>query len=107
MIFGDWGYLDSTLRPPSIPVDGMQANWSASLTRELLETLGPNGPGGAAASYNFSWIVGDIAYADDSAFHEGELFNFTYETVYDAFVEWNENISSTLPLMVSVGNHGK
>jgi len=68
MIFGDWGYLDSTLRPPSIPVDGMQTNWSASLTRELLETLGPNGPGGAAASYNFSWIVGDIAYADDSRF---------------------------------------
>ena len=105
VIFGDWGYLDSTLRPPSIPVDGMDVNWTASLTRELLETLGPNGPGGAAASNDFTWIVGDIAYADDGAWHAGELFNFTYEEVYDGFVAWNENISSSVPLMVSPGNH--
>lgn len=104
MIFGDWGYLDSTLRNPTISVDGMEKNWSASLTRELLETLGPNGPGGVGASYDFTWLVGDIAYADDGAFHAGELFNFTYEEIYDGFVNWNENISSTVPLMVSVGN---
>jgi hypothetical protein len=47
--------------------------------------------------------VGDIAYADDGFAHVGELLNFTYEEVYDSFVEWNENISSSVPLMVSVG----
>ena len=103
VIFGDWGYLDSVLRPPSIPVGGIDANWSASLTRELLETLGPNGPGGADLANDFTWIVGDIAYADDGFAHVGELLNFTYEEVYDGFVEWNENISSSVPLMVSVG----
>ena len=61
VVFGDWGYLDSARRAPSIPVGGIDANWSASLTRELLETLGPNGPGGVDASNDFTWIVGDIA----------------------------------------------
>ena len=103
LLFGDWGYLDSSRRAPSIPVGGIDANWSASLTRELLETLGPNGPGGADLANAFTWIVGDIAYADDGFAHVGELLNFTYEDVYDGFVEWNENISSQVPLMVSVG----
>lgn len=46
-----------------------------------------------------------LRYADDGFAHVGELFNFSYEEVYDSFVEWNENISSTVPLQVSVGNH--
>ena len=105
MVFGDWGYLDSNRRLPSIPVGGIDANWSASLTRELIESLGPNGAGGEAASFDFQWIVGDIAYADDAFAHVGELLHFDYEDVYDGFMEWNTNITDTRPMMVSVGNH--
>ena len=45
----------------------------------------------------------DPADADDGFAHIGELLNFTYEEVYDGFMEWNENVTATLPLMVSVG----
>jgi hypothetical protein len=55
LIFGDWGWLDSTLRPPSIPVGGIDKNWSASLTRELINTLQ------AQDAFDHWWIVGDIA----------------------------------------------
>ena len=55
LIFGDWGWLDSTLRPPSIPVGGIDKNWSASLTRELINSLQ------AQDAFDHWWIVGDIA----------------------------------------------
>jgi len=96
-VFGDWGYLDSITRNPSIPTGGIDKNWSATLTRELLESLNN---AGRIDSY---WIVGDIAYADDAFAHVGDLLKFDYEDVYDGFVQWNENISSSKPLMVSAG----
>jgi hypothetical protein len=99
-IFGDWGYLDSKTRNPSIPTGGIDKNWSATLTRELLETLNNQG---RLDSY---WLVGDIAYADDSFAHVGDLLKFDYEDIYDGFVAWNQNISSSKPFMVSAGNHG-
>jgi glutathionylspermidine synthase len=42
-IFGDWGYLDSVQRPMDIPFDGLQMNWTATLLRELLESLKDKG----------------------------------------------------------------
>ena len=72
-------------------------NWSATLSRELLESLNN------AGRLDNYWIVGDIAYADDAFTHVGDLLKFDYEDVYDGFVEWNQNISSSKPLMVSAG----
>jgi hypothetical protein len=78
MILGDWGWLDSQRAGgPMIPTGGLDANWSAVLTRELMESLFVNGSIGA------TWIVGDIAYADDSFGHEAELLSFGYERVYN------------------------
>ena len=99
-IFGDWGYLDSKTRNPSIPTGGIDKNWSATLTRELLETLNNQN---RVDSY---WLVGDIAYADDAFAHVGDLLKFDYEDIYDGFVAWNQNISASKPFMVSAGNHG-
>jgi len=96
-IFGDWGYLDSITRNPSIHIGGIDKNWSATLSRELLESLNN------AGRLDNYWIVGDIAYADDAFTHVGDLLKFDYEDVYDGFVEWNQNISSSKPLMVSAG----
>ena len=38
-VFGDWGYLGSKERGPSLPVGGLSLNWSAVPVRELLEDL--------------------------------------------------------------------
>ncbi len=37
--------------------------------------------------------------------HTGDLLEFTYEQVYDGFMTWMENITATIPYMVSPGNH--
>ena len=42
-VFGDWGYLGSKERGPSLPVGGLSQNWSAVPVRELLEGLKNNG----------------------------------------------------------------
>ena len=93
--FGDWGYLGSAERGASLPVGGLQANWSAVPVRRLLESWRDN--------MTFVLHTGDIDYADD-AFGE-HLFEFTYETVKSGWFDWVQNISSTIPYMVSVGNH--
>ena len=41
-VFGDWGYLGSKERGPSIPAGGLSTNWSAVPVRELLEGLKNN-----------------------------------------------------------------
>lgn len=97
-IFGDWGYLDSKSRP-TLDVGGLEKNWSASLTRQLLQKLQDEN------AIDFVWNVGDIGYADDSYGHNGQEFSFDYEKIYDGFMDWIENISSSMPYMVSVGNH--
>ena len=38
-VLGDWGYLGSKERGPSIPVGGLSANWSAVPVRQTMEAL--------------------------------------------------------------------
>jgi acid phosphatase type 7 len=97
-VYGDWGWLDSVQRP-TLPVGGLQANWSATLTRQLLEGLKDKG------AYELIYHVGDIAYEDDGFGHPDGLLNFTYERDYDGWFDWIENISSARPYMVAAGNH--
>lgn len=49
--------------------------------------------------------AGDIGYADDSFLHGLCSTEFCYESVYDGYMEWIENISDAVPYMVSPGNH--
>jgi hypothetical protein len=101
VIFGDWGFGNSTTRP-TIPVGGLDANWTATFTQTLLDDLVVGN-----SSVDGVWIVGDIAYADDAFGHVGELLNFGYEAVYDGFMGAVEPYASTKPLHVSAGNHGE
>ena len=89
--FGDWGYLGSKERGPSLPVGGLQLNWSAVPVRELLETWKNDG--------NMSFILhtGDIVYADDG-FGEHPL-EFTYENVTTGWFSWIQNLSASFPLV--------
>lgn len=96
-MFGDMGWLDSDQRPMVITRFELAKHWSASLTRERLEVLKD------AGSYDFLWHLGDIGYADDAIAHHP--VGFYYEAVYNGFVNWMQNISATMPYMVSVGNH--
>mmetsp|Transcript_6970 Transcript_6970/g.14518 ORF Transcript_6970/g.14518 Transcript_6970/m.14518 type:complete len:464 (+) Transcript_6970:59-1450(+) len=100
-IFGDMGYLDSNQRPPKLrhrdgtPFHGLEKEWSATYTRQQLEKM--------KGTLDLMWIVGDIGYVDDAfATHPAK---FTYEEVYNSYMEWMENITSAIPLMVSPGNH--
>ena len=58
-IFGDWGWLNSTARWGIIPVDGLDTNWSASLTHTLLTDLV------AKKAISSVWLVGDLGYAGE------------------------------------------
>lgn len=98
-LLGDWGYLDSDQRPMDIGVGGLALNWTATLVRELLEDFKTKD------AYSLSFILGDIGYADDSFGHKGETLRFGYEPAYDGFMAWNENITNTIPMMVTPGNH--
>jgi hypothetical protein len=60
-----------------LPVAGLQKNWSASLSRELISSLQ------SAGALQQAWVVGDIAYADDGFGHIQELLRFSYEDVYN------------------------
>jgi len=100
-IFGDFGYLDSVQRPVKLkrrdatPFHGLKPEWSAQYSRDMLETMKDD--------LDMMWIVGDIGYVDDS-FASNPL-KFTYETVYNNWMNWMQNITSKMPLMVSPGNH--
>lgn len=52
---------------------------------------------------SFVLHTGDINYADDS-FGE-HPFEFNYEKVANGWFNWIQNISASMPYMVSVGNH--
>jgi len=78
-----------------IAVSGLVRNWSATVTRRRLEAL--------KDKFDMVWHLGDIAYADDAFGHA--LFGFSYETCYNGFMNWMQNLSATMPYMVSVGNH--
>ncbi len=95
-VLGDWGYLGSKERGPSIPVGGLSANWSAVPVRQTMEALKNNG------SIQMVLHVGDIIYADDS-FGEHPL-EFQYENVTNGWFNWIQNVSGTMPYHVSVGN---
>jgi hypothetical protein len=96
-IFGDWGYLDSKRRPLVVPaVEDLVKNWSAQFTWNSLSYLI------SAKNLTMIWHAGDIAYVDDSFAHN---LLFSYEKIYDKFIEWIEPFASTIPYMVSVGNH--
>mmetsp|Transcript_4421 Transcript_4421/g.12067 ORF Transcript_4421/g.12067 Transcript_4421/m.12067 type:complete len:485 (-) Transcript_4421:91-1545(-) len=94
-VFGDMGWEDSAQRPMEIHVDGLVRNWSATVTRRRLEAM--------KGSFDMVWHLGDIAYADDAFAHK--LLGFTYEECYNGWMNWMQNLSATMPYMVSVGNH--
>ena len=96
-VFGDWGYLGSNERGPSLPVGGLSANWSAVPVRELMEGLAVND------SVQMVLHAGDIGYYDD-CFGE-DLFKFCYENVTDGWFNWIQNVSSKMPYQVAAGNH--
>ena len=47
------------------------------------------------------WHVGDIDYIDDAFAHEP--LHFVYEEAYNGYMNWLENLTSTMPYMVSPG----
>jgi len=94
-VFGDHGWLDSEQRPMEIARDGLVKNWSATLTRTRLEAL--------KDELDMVFIVGDISYADDSYSHS--LLGFSYEKAYNGYLNWMQNLTATMPVMVMPGNH--
>ena len=96
-IFGDMGYLNSSVRHMWIHVAGLKTNWSASHTRDTVLRLVEN------KSVDFAWHLGDVGYADDGFSHSP--FGFRYEQAYNGFMEWIEPIASAVPYMVAPGNH--
>jgi hypothetical protein len=94
-VFGDWGYLGSKERGPSLPTGGLQTNWSAVPVRELMEGLVVNG------SVQLVLHAGDVGYQDD-CFGE-DLLKFCYENITDAWFNWIQNVSAVLPYHVSPG----
>ncbi len=93
-LYGDMGYLGQKERPFVLPFSGLPHNWTAVPTRNRLEAL--------KATYDTVWHLGDIGYADDAFVHTPG--KFAYESVYNGFVNWMQNLSATRPYMVSVGN---
>ena len=95
-VFGDWGYLGSKERGPSIPAGGLSQNWSAVPVRELLEDLKD------AGKISLVLHTGDLIYADDSfGEHPAQFF---YEKVNDGWFDWIQNLSATMPYHVAAGN---
>lgn len=74
-IWGDLGYLNSTVRPGIIPVEGLELNWTSTFTWELLNRLTSDGAVDAA------WWLGDIGYSDDASFWEQYVFSFEVRPV--------------------------
>ena len=98
IIYGDHGWLNSSVRAAMLPVGGLVSNWTASPVMELIQSLAP--------ASSLIWVVGDIAYADDSFGHLDELLGFGYEKAYNGYMDsdWMGSVSSYLPVMVSPGN---
>eukprot|EP01060_Flectonema_neradi_P033330 TRINITY_DN5578_c0_g1_i1.p1 TRINITY_DN5578_c0_g1~~TRINITY_DN5578_c0_g1_i1.p1 ORF type:complete len:470 (+),score=101.07 TRINITY_DN5578_c0_g1_i1:66-1412(+) len=96
-IIGDMGWLGSKERPMKIDGGGLKKNWSAVPTRVQLEKMLRND------EFDLVWHVGDIAYADDAFAHD--VVGGLYEECYNGYVNWMQNITSTIPYMVSPGNH--
>ena len=58
VVFGDWGWLNSSVRGAMLPVGGLDSNWTASPAYELLGALAP--------AADLTWIVGDIACVNNT-----------------------------------------
>mmetsp|Transcript_5547 Transcript_5547/g.14659 ORF Transcript_5547/g.14659 Transcript_5547/m.14659 type:complete len:517 (+) Transcript_5547:3-1553(+) len=96
-VFGDMGFQNSTIRPMQVAREGLEKEWSASYTYELLRRQVDE------RQVDGVWHVGDIGYADDSFSHA--VASFTYETAYNGYMQWLEPIASRVPYMVTPGNH--
>ncbi len=94
-IFGDMGYLGSAERPMEITIAGLKKHWSAVPTRQTLEQLKDR------REIDLIWHVGDIGYIDDAFAHDP--LHFVYEEAYNGYMNWLENLTSTIPYMVSPG----
>jgi hypothetical protein len=53
--------------------------------------------------YDMVWHLGDIGYMDDAFAHHP--IGFTYESSYNGYMNWLQNITATMPYMVGPGNH--
>ena len=80
-VFGDMGYGDSSMRPMAIATGGLVKNWSASFSRQTMETL--KDTGGIEAV----WHLGDIGYADDAFGHDP--VKFLFEDAYNGYGWWS------------------
>ena len=92
-VFGDMGYLGSDERPMIITIDGLKKHWSAVPTRRRLEMLKD------AGEIDMIWHVGDIGYIDDAFAHDP--MHFVYEEAYNGYLNWLQNLTATMPYMVS------
>eukprot|EP00286_Rhodomonas_abbreviata_P023490 CAMPEP_0181309894 /NCGR_PEP_ID=MMETSP1101-20121128/12269_1 /TAXON_ID=46948 /ORGANISM="Rhodomonas abbreviata, Strain Caron Lab Isolate" /LENGTH=448 /DNA_ID=CAMNT_0023416433 /DNA_START=92 /DNA_END=1438 /DNA_ORIENTATION=+ len=100
-IFGDMGYMDSDARPMGVLGNKtMAGNWSATYSREILESWKDNG------EIDMVFHVGDVGYADDAVFHTLKtLFQFEYEPAYNGYMNWIQNLTAAMPYHVTPGNH--
>ena len=119
-MFGDLGYEDSAHRKATImevepeqfesPIssttslrrrqlrpNGLTKEWSATFTREYIEHLKNRDV------LDMVFHAGDIGYADDSFLIDP--LHFTYEEVYNGYMNWFQNVTAIMPYMVSPGNH--
>lgn len=96
-VFGDMGYESSVERPMVITLHGLEKKWSAQESRATLEKWKDE------KSIDFIWHVGDIGYMDDSYAHSP--VRFTYETAYNGYLNWLQNLTASMAYMVSPGNH--
>jgi len=76
---------------------GFGANGQAIQSRHRMEAV--------KRSTNLTIHAGDIGYADDSFLHTSCSAEFCYESIYDKYMEWIENVTDTKPYMVAPGNH--
>jgi len=101
-IFGDMGYQDSVQRPMKLPlmqdeIKGLFKDWSAQFSYDtLMDWTNKN-------EVDMMWHLGDIGYIDDSYAHAPT--SFTYEKDYDGYMNWIQNYTSSIPYMVTPGNH--
>ncbi|CAJ1416245.1 unnamed protein product [Effrenium voratum] len=96
-VFGDMGWESSTERPMVITLHGLERHWSATESRATLEKWKDE------KSIDWIWHLGDIGYMDDSYAHSP--VRFTYESAYNGYMNWLENLTSSMPYMVAAGNH--
>lgn len=109
-MFGDLGYEDSERRKAlimevepeqfdssSVASEGVTSSWSATFTRKSIEDLKDRNV------LDMVIHAGDIGYADDSFLHDP--LHFTYENIYNGYMNWFQNVTSIMPYMVAPGNH--